>query len=456
MSFAALHADRLEQGETRWTSRRQLPMRTAKLLRAVARSFLAGEQTVDAIVSRASVTLGREWRFLHPLAVRYLEVTAHDTRPRLGDVIEFLKWDSTFLRVRGRLRRHLTIETWLTETHRMQPVAAATAWDLPRIETIGDLCNWLWLDAAHLDWFADLKSLNLKAPSAPLDHYSYRALQKPDGSLRLIEAPKRRLKRIQRQILTGILDRVPPHPAAHGFVHGRSIRSFAAPHTGQPVVLRIDLADFFPSFHRARIQTLFRTLGYPEPVADLLGGLCTHIAPLHLLTDVADREVYGAPHLPQGAPTSPALANMCCYRIDCRLSGLAKVAGANYTRYADDLAFSGGTEFDRGVGRFATHVASILLEEGFRVNHRKTRIMRRGVRQHLAGLTINHHTNVNRRDFDSLKAILTNCIRHGPGTQNRDAHPNFRAHLEGRVAFVHSINPERAQRLQALFQQIGW
>jgi hypothetical protein len=166
--------------------------------------------------------------------------------------------------------------------------------------------------------------------------------------------------------------------------------------------------------------------------------------------------LYSPRHLPQGAPTSPALANVCCYRLDCRLAGLAKAAGADYTRYADDLAFSGGEEFDRSVNRFATYVAAIVHEEGLSVNHRKTRIMRPGVRQHLAGVTLNQHLNVNRRDFDALKAILTNCIRFGPATQNRDQHLDFRAHLQGRVAFVVSVNAQRGNRLRRLFEQIQW
>src|SRR6185437_9583766 len=130
------------------------------------------------------------------------------------------------------------------------------------------------------------------------------------------------------------------------------------------------------------------------------------------------RALYARPHLPQGAPTSPALANLCLYRADCRLAGLAKSAEAEYTRYADDLAFSGGDAFERCVERFSTHVAAILFEEGFSVHHRKTRIMRQGVRQHLAGLVSNRCMNVARSDFDRLKATLTNCVRLGPASQN--------------------------------------
>ena len=124
--------------------------------------------------------------------------------------------------------------------------------------------------------------------------------------------------------------------------------------------------------------------------------------------------LYAQRHLPQGAPTSPALANLCAYRVDCRLSGLAAVAGASYTRYADDVAFSGDEAFARCAERFSLRAAAILLEEGFAVRHRKTRLMQRSVRQHLAGLVVNERLNVRRADFDELKAILTNCCAAWP------------------------------------------
>jgi RNA-directed DNA polymerase len=166
--------------------------------------------------------------------------------------------------------------------------------------------------------------------------------------------------------------------------------------------------------------------------------------------------MYGRPHLPQGAPTSPALANLCAYRLDCRLTGLADWSGGAYTRYGDDLAFSGGREFARSAEQYAAQIGAIVLEEGWSVNHRKTRVMPQSVRQHLAGLVTNERVNVSRASYDELKAILTNCARHGPASQNRDAHPAFRAHLEGRVAFVASVNVVKGARLRAIFDRIVW
>jgi RNA-directed DNA polymerase len=399
------------------------------LLSALARAFLAGEPDIEGILARATDMLGKRHRWLRLLALRYIATFGAQTRPRHRDVVRFLAAD----------RLKFSVQRWVTADAKMLPVSAAETWEIPPLETVGALTNWLQLDPGQPEWFADLRGIGRK-------HYYYRLLTKPDGSARLIEAPKSGLKHLQRRILSRILEQIPPHPAVHGFTKGRSIKTFAAPHTGQRVVLRMDLKDFFPSFHAARIQAFFRTIGYPESVANLLGGICTTTAPRALCKPLP---LHRQPHLPQGAPTSPALANLCFWRMDCRLTGLARAAGATYTRYADDLAFSGGEAFERCAGRFPAHVAAILSEEGFQVNHRKTRIMRQGVRQHLAGLVVNDHINIRRGDFDLLKAILTNCVRRGPGSENR-------AHLEGRVGFVESINPAKGLRLRRIFDRISW
>jgi hypothetical protein len=108
------------------------------------------------------------------------------------------------------------------------------------------------------------------------------------------------------------------------------------------------------------------------------------------------------------------------------------------------------------VNRFQLHVAAIALEEGFVVQHRKTRVMRQGVRQQAAGVVLNDHPNVPRAEYDRLKAILHNCLRHGPSNQNRAGVADFRAHLAGRVAYVARLNPRRGERLKRLLDQIAW
>ena len=457
------------QGQTRWSISLPHKVSNSFFISALARAMLAGEMSIDRIVLRCSQLTGRRWHWLRPLAHRYLQTFGTQARPRHRELVQFLIADSHFQDALHRYAPDLHIETWLHPPQQMQPVEAASNWHLPIIESTGALAHWLRLKPAELEWFADLKGLTRKAKNARVGHYNYRILAKKPGNIllgniRLIEAPKVHLKQMQRQILSEILNRIPPHPAAHGFVPGRSIQTFVAPHVGRHIVLRMDLQDFFPSISGPRVQAAFRTAGYPEHVADLLGGICTTATPRAVWRDhvrlveptliSGAHQLYGPPHLPQGAPTSPALANICAYRVDCRLKGLALSANAEYTRYADDLAFSGDQRFAAGIQKFAAQAAAILFEEGFSVHHRKTRIMRQGVRQYLAGLVTNQRINIVRADFDRLKAILNNCVHHGPAMQNRDSHSNFQAHLEGRVAFVESVNPIKGQRLRKIFNQI--
>ena len=442
---------------------------------ALARSILAGESSVEAVSARMRGTLGRNWRWTRPLAERLVSVfasrgqaTGLEVRSRRRDVIAFLRADEGLYQAANKYKDEVRIAQWLPASPAMQPAHAARAWPVPKIETTAELAAWLGVSMGEVEWFADLKRINGRVAKGegPISHYHYRVLAKGNGKIRLIEAPKTRLKELQKVILSELLNEVPSHTAAHGFQKGRSIKTFAAPHVGQRVVLRMDLKDFFPSIAAARARAFFRTVGYPEPVAELLGGICTNAAPRGMWETLGTsldplamddaRALYTTPHLPQGAPTSPALANLCAWRVDCRLSGLAMAAGATYTRYADDLAFSGGVEFEPGVERFASLVAVILLEEGFTVHHRKTRVMRQGVRQYLAGIVTNEHLNVVRADFDTLKAILTNCVRHGAESQNREGHPAFRQHLDGRVGFVEMVNPAKGARLRKIYQRIDW
>jgi hypothetical protein len=335
---------------------------------------------------------------------------------------------------------------------------------LPQLPTLGDLAEWLELEPDELDWFADRWRVPAQNAGTPLHHYSYKVVDKRDGRCRIIEVPKSRLRALQRKVLHGLLDRVPAHDAVHGFRRGRNTVTFAAPHAGKAVVIRFDLKDFFASVHAGRVYSAIRALGYPLGVAWALTALCTNRVPSGrlLAPDVRDRidwqerQRYRNRHLPQGAPTSPALANLCAFRLDLRLAGLARSLGATYTRYADDLAFSGGDDLARMAGRLEIRVAAIAIEEGFAVNLRKTRVMRRGARQHLAGVVVNSHPNLARPAFDALKAVLTNCVRHGAASQNRERHADFRAHLAGRVAQAVMVNARRGAKLKGIFDQIGW
>lgn len=425
---------------------------------ALADAFLAGPAGIEGLAERAAHCLGRKHRWITPLCKRAFQrfgssLATTDRRKLIAWIEEDRGYQAAWDAYRVPRIQH-----YFLDPPPMAPrTGALAACDLPAIPTPGDLARWLGTSTPEMDWFADLRGMN--PAEGPLGHYRYVWVAKSHGA-RLMEVPKARLRQLQRKILRGILDRVPVHGAAHGFRQGHSCRSFVAPHVGREVELRMDLRDFFPSIPVPRIRALFETLGYPEAVARILAGLCTNRAPMSVARRGAASWIQaknlGIPHLPQGAPTSPSLANLCALHLDLRLDALAESVNGRYTRYADDIAISGDETLRRGVSRVSGLVARIALEEQFAVNHRKTRAMHRSHRQLLTGIVVNAKPNVRRPDFDRLKAILTNCARHGPNSQNRDRLKDFRAHLEGRVAHVASLNPLRAAKLQALLAAIEW
>jgi hypothetical protein len=436
----------------------------------LARALLSGAWEPDSLLERGKGALGRKWRWLKPLVSRVL-VAFPDGKPRrAARLSDFLRRDPKFQRASRDPKVRLEISIKASACPPLMSPAAGPpiGWTVPAITTPEALAQWLNLDLGRLHWLADCQGRERRARNEPLLHYCYRWTPKASGSLRLIESPKPRLKAIQRRLLIEILEAIPAHDAAHGFRRGRAVGTFVAPHAGRQVVLKMDLRDFFTSITAPRILAVFQTAGYPEEVARLLAGLCTNSVPMAVAREMErrlpagspsawrSRRMLAQPHLPQGAPTSPALANLCSYKLDSRLQGLASAGGACYTRYADDLIFSGDEVFCRSINRFPLHVAAIALDEGFVVQHQKTRIMRRSVRQQAAGVVLNQHPNVVRRQYDELKATLHNCSVHGPVGQNRAGHPDFRAHLLGRIAHIAAINPQKATRLRAIFDRIDW
>jgi hypothetical protein len=338
-------------------------------------------------------------------------------------------------------------------------------WPVIRIPSTLALADALELSDGQLAWLADARGLERTVQAERLRNYRYAAIPRRSGLPRVIEAPKLRLKEVQRWILREILDHVPVHEAAQGFTRGRSVIDHARRHSGQHVLLRLDLTDFFASVFAGRIFGIFQTLGYHSEVAHALTGLTTNTVPVHVW-EVVRRAAAGAavqprfwlgrqlatPHLPQGAPTSPALANLAAFRLDRRLAGLAASADLRYSRYADDLAFSGG-RLARGGAEFAALVGTIVRDEGFALNAAKTVLRTRSARQSVCGIVVNAAPNIARGEYDRLKAILHNAARDGPAAQGLTGR---QAELEGRVAWVASLNPERGEKLKRRAAQIDW
>jgi hypothetical protein len=424
-------------------------------LRALARLLLRGEWDRESMQQRVQSQLGKCPRAFASAITKLLRQHPPGSRPTLEAVTAILSVDDTLRKALARQR------PGLYERLHSEPVPESRwHWPVHRLESAGELADWLDLDPNELLWLADPGEWLRQGGSQALRHYRWQWIPKRTGGYRLLEAPKPRLARIQRRILDGILQSIPVHDSAHGFVVGRNTLSHVAPHTGKATVLRLDLADFFPSICRARVDATFRHAGYPVAVARLLACLCTTSTPLHIFAGCPAgasnriREMHRMPHLPQGSPASPALANLAAFRLDCRLRGYAEAAAAVYTRYADDLLISGGPELRRAADALLTRIGAIAIEEGFEVNWRKVRVQTKSVSQRAVGLVLNEKPAVPREQYDQLKAILCNIGRHGSASQNRDGHADFEAHLRGRIAHIAHIQPARGARLKALFEGI--
>ncbi len=437
------------------------------LTHAIADALAAGAWTPTTMRARVRHVVGPGAPWTAGLVALARKVHP-EAPPRRSDLVALVDAYAPLQRALADPLRRPRLRAWLVP-HSVMRAPPAWSESIPRLDDAHAVASWLGASDAQLARWSERLGSEYRPAHRAHRNYEYTWIAKPSGGARLLEAPRPRLRTLQRTVLRDLLDRVPPHGAAHGFCAGRSAITHASAHVGRALVLRVDLCDFFASIPRRRIHALFATLGYPDGVAATLAALCTHRTPPDVIasapapvntdqvsTHNALRQRLREHHLPQGAPTSPALANLCAYRLDRRLDALARRAGATYTRYADDLTFSGDATFARRVSAFYRLVCGVVAEEGFRVNGRKTRRMRRGERQWVTGLVVNERLNVPRDAFERLEATLCNCARHGPASQNRAGHPAFRAHLEGRIAWIASVHPTRGAKLRAWFARIDW
>lgn len=427
--------------------------------RALARAMLAGPQDEPGLTARMAVCLEARPPWLARLAKAMARVPGEVWRrldvQTLGERVEaFRGFTHAWSRGPRPVVRHYLLAS------PEDPLPAPEGLDRPHWPTVGALARGLGLTPAGL-WRLTLPTDWQRRRPLAQQHYRQALVPKRGDAAgwRLLEVPEPHLRAVQRRLLSQLLNGLPPHEAAFGFTPGRSVVQHAAHHAGQPRVLRLDLSDFFATVRAARVHALFKTLGYSTAVARALTALCTTAMPeawLRLETRLSwlQRQRLRSPHLPQGAPTSPALANLCAFGLDVRLAGLAERFGARYSRYADDLVISGPASLP--VRRIAAWVAAIAADEGFAVNPRKTRSLGRAQRQSVCGIVVNEKPNLPRAEFDRLKAILHRCVVEGPASQNRNGHADWRGHLQGRVAWAAQLNPAKAQKLKALLDRVDW
>jgi RNA-directed DNA polymerase len=313
---------------------------------------------------------------------------------------------------------------------------------LPALNDAQDLARAMGLTLQELRFLAFDRRVSR------ITHYRRFALPKKTGGERIISAPMPRLKRAQYWVLDNLLARAPVHPAAHGFLPGRSIVSNAAPHVGRAVVINLDLKDFFPSISMPRIQGVFTQLGYSKQVATTLALLCTEAATEQVSVDGETFHVAHGPRvLPQGAPSSPALTNLLCRRLDARLQGAAAKLGFAYTRYADDLTFSGGEETRKLAGKLLWRARQIVADEGFTPHPDKQHVMRASQRQSVTGIVVNQKATLERETLRRFRATLFQVEKDGPAGKAWNGNSNVLAALEGYANFIKMVDPGKGAPL---------
>lgn len=337
---------------------------------------------------------------------------------------------------------------------------------LPILRTAAEVAAALEISTGELAW------LCYDRVADGVDHYRRWSVPKKSGGKRPICAPKPKLKKAQNWLRESILDKIEVNEAAMAFRPAKHIGHNAQAHAhlpgGPAVVLRLDMENFFPSIGVGMVKRAFEKQGYNEGVSTLFALLCTQRERIALKLDdkvhyvgVSERTV------PQGAPTSPALTNVLCRRLDARMSGMARHFGFTYTRYADDLVFSSPNK-EANVLAMQSGAAKIIVESGFKLNEEKTAVMRRHKRQSVTGLVVNAPSRpastcseseaplsegerISRRDLRNFRALLHNIQAQGREAVSAKMGQDALAYARGYLSFVHMVSPEQEAKIKAKF-----
>jgi len=262
-------------------------------------------------------------------------------------------------------------------------------------------------------------------------HYKQFRIAKRSGhGYRIICAPSKQLKGIQRWIMAFILRKVHLPTPSTAFRPGCSIVQNAKPHTDQDFVFNADIKEFFPSITARRVCGVFKSLGYPGEVAFALARLTTFQG-----------------QLPQGAPTSPDIANIICRKLDSRIEGLCNKRGWAYTRYCDDITISG----DGGISSTTiSTISEIVEDEGFMLNSRKTHTVRQNGRQMVTGLVVNEKVSIPRYQRKRWRAVFHQAKLEPKRFVERTAQ------LQGYISLLRMVNPSDSacHRYEEVLQRV--
>lgn len=320
--------------------------------------------------------------------------------------------------------------------------AALVKRGLPELMTLSDVASAMNLTTEDLVWLCYERS------TTETDHYTRFEIPKRSGGSRLISSPKPKMRIAQSWINLNILEKLTPSKYCYAFRPKTSIVDNARQHLGKGVIVKLDVKDFFPSITFNRIRGYFEFLGYNPGVATVLGLLCTD-APRVRITIKGRAQIVaiGARSLPQGACTSPALANLIASRLDTRLAGLINTFKGewSYTRYADDLTFS-TSDTNPEIGQLIAAVGHIAKDENFEIKAEKTRIMRSPRRQSVTGLIVGDEVRIPKSTIKKMRALFHNIESKGKEVVSEELGKDAINVAHGYWAYLHMVNPTQANK----------
>jgi RNA-directed DNA polymerase len=333
------------------------------------------------------------------------------------------------------------------ESHLGDPDRLAS-FKLPDLRTPQDVAELLGVTLQKLRWMA------YDGFSSKYSLYHTFTIAKRSGGERTISAPCRMLKQAQRTILREIIDKMPCEGPAHGFVKGHSPLTNARPHVGKGTVINVDLKDFFPNIQIQRAAFVFTSYGYSPAIATILALVCTSRTLESVKQPDSEEiryEAKGKRALPQGAPTSPGLANQVARRLDRRLEAFAKKIGWTFTRYADDITFSGPRVSRRKAQSVMDSIVTYIENSGFKPHPEKRKIVTQGGRQQVTGYNVNEKVSVPRTYRQNIRRTLHFAER--DGLQKQHGYEIEKAHashdigkwllgLAGKILFVRTAHPD--------------
>lgn len=254
--------------------------------------------------------------------------------------------------------------------------------------------------------------------------YRHFSIPKSNGKLRNIDEPLPDLKFVQSWILHNILEKCPVSDYAKAYLKNRTLKHNARFHKAQKVLVTIDIKDFFPSISVNDVETIFENMGYFHDVACFLAYLCC-------LDNV----------LPQGAPTSPYLSNLRMLGLDAKISNYTSSNNIRYTRYADDLTFSGNFNPHHVIN----DISKMIFDEGLTINPKKTRVARSNARQEVTGIIVNSHMQISKEKRKQIRQQVYYIKKFGLESHLehiKEKRANYLNHLLGQINFALFVNPK--------------